>query len=290
VDQGGAKARLLLQGKKALGDAPDVIVALVPLNPDRKQFVRFSVATGKNGIAELARSHAPSASEAARSRSRKSRAVIRMERTLPRSADPRKSKGSVSAVRFNLPSGAGSFDIPDEWWHFADMERFRPSPGGYYPYRVRPENDIEVTSIREIEPPRRKAGVPMLKKSKMMPVLFAFQSPECALPATVRSLVPTASQSIMVSSALRFSSCWIYLPARSRLRADQVTIDVASRLPREIDFQTCWADVFCCLRVVNFVSWSRRNADAQPPQFRTQRSGYWWSYACRNAEGKRSAL
>jgi hypothetical protein len=35
------------------GDAPDVIVALVPLNPDRKQFVRFSVVTGKRGTAEF---------------------------------------------------------------------------------------------------------------------------------------------------------------------------------------------------------------------------------------------
>ncbi|GMO47821.1 hypothetical protein BwSF12_54910 [Bradyrhizobium ottawaense] len=85
-------------------------------------------------------------------------------------------------MRFELPEGAGSFDIPDDWWRFAEMERFQPSPGGYYPYKLRPQNDVEIVSIAEVEPPRRNPGVPMLKKFKMMPVLFAFQSPECALP------------------------------------------------------------------------------------------------------------
>lgn len=84
---------------------------------------------------------------------------------------------------FDLPSGAGSFEIPDDWWRFAEMERFRRSPSGYYPYQLRPENDIEVVPIEEVEPPKRNPGVPMLKKFKLVPVLFAFQSPECALPA-----------------------------------------------------------------------------------------------------------
>jgi hypothetical protein len=86
-------------------------------------------------------------------------------------------------VRFELPSDAGSFEIPDDWWRFAEMERFRPSPGGYYPYQVRGENDVDLVPIAHVEPPRRNPGVAMLKKFKMMPVLFAFQSPECALPA-----------------------------------------------------------------------------------------------------------
>lgn len=62
------------------------------------------------------------------------------------------------------------------------MQRFQPSPGGYYPYKLRPENDVDVIPIASIEPPRRRLGVPLLKKFKLMPVLFAFQSPECALP------------------------------------------------------------------------------------------------------------
>lgn len=86
-------------------------------------------------------------------------------------------------MRFDLPVDVDTFEIPDDWWHFAEMEHFRPSPGGYYPYKIRPENDFDVVPITDIEPPRRDPGVPMLKKFKMMPVLFAFQSPECALPA-----------------------------------------------------------------------------------------------------------
>lgn len=35
------------------GNAPDLVVALVPLNPERKEFVRFSVATKNHGTAEF---------------------------------------------------------------------------------------------------------------------------------------------------------------------------------------------------------------------------------------------
>lgn len=46
---------LLKRGLKQFedGDAPDTIVALVPLSPDRKEFVRFSVATRTHGLAEF---------------------------------------------------------------------------------------------------------------------------------------------------------------------------------------------------------------------------------------------
>ncbi|MBB4263565.1 hypothetical protein [Bradyrhizobium sp. CIR3A] len=47
--------QLLKRGLKRFedGDSPDIIVALVPRDPDRKQFVRFSVATGSHGTAEF---------------------------------------------------------------------------------------------------------------------------------------------------------------------------------------------------------------------------------------------
>ncbi len=113
-------------------------------------------------------------------------------------------------MRFNLPADAGSFEIPDDWWRFAEMERFQPSPGGYYPYRARPENDVDVVPIADIEPPRRSPGTPMLKKFKMMPVLFAFQSPECAL-----------------------SGRRIYALACPRLRASQPLTTAAAGRPAE---------------------------------------------------------
>lgn len=62
------------------------------------------------------------------------------------------------------------------------MERFEVNPGGYYPYAIPEDEKVIITSTREVEPPVRNMGVPLLNKSKLMPVLFAFASPECALP------------------------------------------------------------------------------------------------------------
>jgi len=72
------------------------------------------------------------------------------------------------------------FEIPDEWWTFAEMAGFTPGGGGYY--LTQANTDWEVVPIGEVEPPMREIGVPPFKKYKMVPVLFAFQSPECALP------------------------------------------------------------------------------------------------------------
>lgn len=85
-------------------------------------------------------------------------------------------------MRFNLPLQNRSFEIPDDWWRFAEMERFTPSPGGYYPYALCPDEEVLIVPIEEVEPPRRNEGVGLLKKYKLVPVLFAFNSPECALP------------------------------------------------------------------------------------------------------------
>ncbi|WP_271600146.1 hypothetical protein [Bradyrhizobium sp. CCBAU 45384] len=69
-------------------------------------------------------------------------------------------------MRFDFPVGAGTFEIPDDWWRFANMEGFRPSPGGYYPYRLSAEKDIDAVPIADVEPPRRRPDIPMLKKYK----------------------------------------------------------------------------------------------------------------------------
>ena len=53
----------------------------------------------------------------------------------------------------------------------------------YYPY---PSGlAVEIVALTDIEPPRRDAGLAPFKKYKMCPVLFAFQSPECALPPVI---------------------------------------------------------------------------------------------------------
>jgi hypothetical protein len=83
---------------------------------------------------------------------------------------------------FHLPLQEGSFEVPDDWWRFAEMERFGVSPGAFFPYANRADEDIVIVSIDEVEPPLRNPGVALLKKYKLLPVLFAFNSPECALP------------------------------------------------------------------------------------------------------------
>jgi len=81
-------------------------------------------------------------------------------------------------MRFETPAPGIAFDIPDEWWRFADMAGFRPSSDFYPPN----ESPFEALALAEVQPPARFEGVPLFKKYKLVPVLFAFQSPECALP------------------------------------------------------------------------------------------------------------
>jgi hypothetical protein len=72
------------------------------------------------------------------------------------------------------------FEIPDEWWEFCEMNSFSPS-GGYYPYKEG-SSEVEIVCLSEIEPPQRSSGTAPFKKYKLVPVLLAFQSPECELP------------------------------------------------------------------------------------------------------------
>jgi hypothetical protein len=84
---------------------------------------------------------------------------------------------------FVTPRGDVSFVIPDDWWHFAEMATFdRSLSAGYYPPSVAAEQAFETVPLSEIEPPVRTVAGLSFRKYKLMPVLFAFASPECALP------------------------------------------------------------------------------------------------------------
>ena len=84
---------------------------------------------------------------------------------------------------FEIPGAGSQFEIPDDWWTFVGMGEFSPSPGGYFPYSTAPGNEETVVEpLTDIEPPLRDAGIPPFKKYKLVPVLFSFMSPECALP------------------------------------------------------------------------------------------------------------
>jgi hypothetical protein len=95
-------------------------------------------------------------------------------------------------MRFETLAGV-SFEIPDDWWSFTEMDSFSPKGGRFYPYqRSGIIGDIQVVPLPHIEPPMRNSGVPLFKKYKMVPILLAFLSPECALPPVeVQALAPS---------------------------------------------------------------------------------------------------
>jgi hypothetical protein len=85
-------------------------------------------------------------------------------------------------MRFSTPRNDVEFEIPDEWWTFAEMNAFSTDGGGYYPYPFQCAKSVEIVELVDVEPPSRNDGVPPFKKCKLVPVLLAFTSPECALP------------------------------------------------------------------------------------------------------------
>ena len=94
-------------------------------------------------------------------------------------ATPRRSTSSLGPMILTVGVPPRNVEIPDEWWAFCEMDRFvRVSE--YFPY-IRSKSPT-ILSIRDIEPPSRDFGIAMFKKYKLVPVLLAFHSPECALP------------------------------------------------------------------------------------------------------------
>jgi hypothetical protein len=83
-------------------------------------------------------------------------------------------------MQFKTPAGI-AFDIPDEWWACADMDKFSRGGSQFYPCWPGSQ-DVQIVPLAEVEPPTRDAGIPPFKKYKLIPVLFGFQSPESSLP------------------------------------------------------------------------------------------------------------
>lgn len=73
---------------------------------------------------------------------------------------------------FHTPNGV-TFEIPDEWWEFADMPSFKPRTNFYlYPLNTK---DVQIVPLAAIEPLRRDEGTPLFVKSRLVPVLFGLQ-------------------------------------------------------------------------------------------------------------------
>lgn len=84
-----------------------------------------------------------------------------------------------ATMTFKTPTGI-EFQIADDWWQFADMDRFSRDGKRCYPTGTR--TGIELVQLSDVEPPSRLAGIEAFKKYKMTSLLMALSSPECAIP------------------------------------------------------------------------------------------------------------
>ena len=90
-------------------------------------------------------------------------------------------------MRFETPAGQVAFEIPDGWWFFTEMDNFSLEGHRFYAYPLHARS-VDVVPLSDVEPPMRNSGVPPFKKYKMVPILFALSSPECALPLSRSTL------------------------------------------------------------------------------------------------------
>jgi hypothetical protein len=89
--------------------------------------------------------------------------------------------------KFIVPGSSVEFEIPDDWWQFCDMEGLRPATTFYLCSQRDP--GVQTVPIAEAKPPVRDAGVIGFHKNRMAPILLAFTSDRCAVPAVpVREL------------------------------------------------------------------------------------------------------
>jgi hypothetical protein len=79
------------------------------------------------------------------------------------------------------------FEIPDDWWAFAEMHAFASEGRRCYP--VDPEQPggsrVELVPTASVEPPSRNPGIAPFKKAKLMPLLFALRAGNCLPPIKV---------------------------------------------------------------------------------------------------------
>ena len=96
-------------------------------------------------------------------------------------------------MHYRVPHSEHTFEIPDEWLAFVSLDNWLRG-SNFYPYDTRLADQIDVLDIDSIEPPQRDPGIEPFRKYKLVPVLFAFTSPECALPPVRVKLLPAGGQ------------------------------------------------------------------------------------------------
>lgn len=83
--------------------------------------------------------------------------------------------------KFIVPGSNIEFEITDDWWQFCDIEN-SPPPTAFYLYSQR-DVGVQTVPITEVRPPERSAGVVGFHKNRLAPILLAFTSDRCAVPA-----------------------------------------------------------------------------------------------------------
>ena len=77
--------------------------------------------------------------------------------------------------------------IPADWLAFCEIDSWHPE-SKCYPWSG--TQTVEMVAIKDIQPPRRSPGMEPFRKYKVVPVLLAFTSPECALPPVAVEPLP----------------------------------------------------------------------------------------------------
>jgi hypothetical protein len=89
-------------------------------------------------------------------------------------------------MRFQFPHTDLTFDIPGDWWRFAEMEGFTPRYPNCYTWPTEAATDridFSIVPISAIEPPtQRIATKPELAKARIVPILLAISSGNPLLP------------------------------------------------------------------------------------------------------------
>lgn len=89
---------------------------------------------------------------------------------------------SLGRMHFQTPRGERTFEIPDEWWQFAEMDGFSRNGARFFAYDGESFANAEAVPIADVEPPQRSPEVELFRKHKLVPLLMAFASPEGMLP------------------------------------------------------------------------------------------------------------
>jgi hypothetical protein len=74
-------------------------------------------------------------------------------------------------------SSTVSYEIPDDWWQFCDLDKWKPTTEFYLTKELN-NDDVEIVPLGELQPITRDlGGGSPFRKCKLVPILFRFQSP-----------------------------------------------------------------------------------------------------------------